>query len=136
MTSKPKTADLPELTRFELEIMQAVWELGNATAAEVGKRLDRTLADTTIHTVLANLRKKGYVAPVPTIERALRFAPCVPREQVATRSLRRLLGDFFDGSPLRLMAHLKSEEAVDAKELREIAEMLQQDKKPRGRTRK
>ena len=131
MTPKTNSPDLPELTRFELEIMQVVWDLGSATAAEVGQRLGRELAGTTIHTVLANLRRKGYLAPVPTVERALRFAPSVAREQVATRSLRRLLGDFFEGSPLRLMAHLKSEEAVDEKELREIAALLKETKRGR-----
>jgi predicted transcriptional regulator len=84
----------------------------------------RPLADTTIHTVLANLRKKGYIEPIPTVERVLRYAPRVPREQVATRSLRQIMRDFFGDSPGRLMAHLMSEEKVDRAELTEIRKML------------
>lgn len=122
---KPRIPGTPELTPMELEIMQVIWSRGSATAAEVGQALAprRALAATTIHTVLANLRKKGYVEPIPTVERALRFGPCIGREQVAGHSLRRLIGDFFGGSARRLMAYLVNED-VDERELDEIRKLL------------
>lgn len=121
-----KTSELPALSPLETELMQVIWEQGNATAAEVARALaeHRPLADTTVHTVLANLRKKGYLEPIPTVERSMRFAPCVRREAVATRTLRQLLHDFFGNSPQRLMAHLLHEEKVDQAELEEIRKML------------
>ena len=127
---KENPGGLAEPTPLELELMQIIWERGNATAAEVGEALGprRPLAGTTIHTVLANLRKKGYLEPIPTVERALRFAPSVRREAVASRSLRRLIGNFFGGSPQRLMAHLIRGEAVDERELNEIRKLLHSPK--------
>ncbi len=137
MARKPKhaAAGSPELTPLELTIMQIVWERDNATAAEVGQALQekRPLADTTIHTVFANLRKKGYVEPIPTVERALRFAPCVRREQVAGRWLTGLMRDFFGGSAPRLMAHLIEEEKVDEAELAEIRKLLQSGSRKGGK---
>ena len=123
--AKP-AATQAELTPLELEIMTIVWERGTANAAEVGEALpaQRPLAATTIHTVLANLRKKGFIEPIPTVERALRFAPCVPREQVATQSLGQLIRNFFGGSPERLMAHMIKSEQIDAQELAEIRKLF------------
>jgi len=134
---QPHPKGLPPLTPLELTMMQVVWERGSATAGEVGLALrkDRPLADTTVHTVLAKLREKGYLEPIPTVERALRFAPCVPRERVARRSLRQLLDDFFGGSPRRLMAHLIRQEKVDATELAEIRQLLRSARR-KGETRK
>ena len=128
---RPPQKGRPDLTPLELRIMQIVWDRGNATAQEVRDALrdERPLADTTIHTVLANLRQKGYVEPVPTVERAFRFAPCVPRDEVAGRSVRQLLRDFFQGSPKRLLAHLIAEETVDEAELEEIQRLLQKQRK-------
>lgn len=125
---KELTEGAPELTPLELELMRIFWERGSATASEISQALGeaRPLADTTIHTVLANLRKKGYLEPVPTIERALRYAPAVPQGQVATRSLRQIMRDFFGGSPKRLLAHLISEENVDERELAELRKMLRE----------
>jgi BlaI family penicillinase repressor len=136
MGRKPKqpSGRSPELTPLELTIMQILWERGNATAAEVGDALRerRPLADTTIHTVLANLRKKGYLEPIPTVERALRFAPCIPQEQVAGRWLRGLMRDFFGGSPRRLMAHLIQQDNVDEMELEEIRKLLESSSRKGG----
>lgn len=128
MGRKPrKTPDRPpHLTPLELTLMQVIWERGDATAAEIRQALhkERPLADTTIHTVLAKMREKGYIEPIPTVERALRFAPRVTRDQVAHRSLRQLLDAFFGGSPRRLMAHLMREETMDEAELAEVRKLL------------
>ena len=136
MGRRPKEmkGGVEELTPLEFTLMQIVWVRGSATAAEIAEALrkSRPLADTTVHTILAKLRKKGYIKPVPTIERAIRFAPRVPRENVAKRSLRRIIGDFFEGSPRRLMAHLIGEEA-DERELEEIRKLLKHSKKKGGR---
>lgn len=117
----------PDPTPLELTLMQVFWKRGNATAAEIREALAKKhpLADTTIHTVLAKMREKGLVEPVPSLDRAVRFAPRVAREQVARRSLRQLLDEFFDGSPHRLMACLIKEEAVDEAEMAEIRGLLE-----------
>ncbi|MCX7000335.1 MAG: BlaI/MecI/CopY family transcriptional regulator [Candidatus Sumerlaeota bacterium] len=76
MGRRPKEmkGGVEELTPLEFTLMQIVWVRGSATAAEIAEALrkSRPLADTTVHTILAKLRKKGYIEPVPTIERAIR----------------------------------------------------------------
>ena len=71
--------DLPELSRLELAVMGVVWELGDCSSAEViaafTKR--RRLAVTTIRTVLANLRKKGYLELRSPTDRAAASVACV-----------------------------------------------------------
>jgi BlaI family penicillinase repressor len=116
-----------DLTPLEADLMQVLWERGDANAAEVGEALKekRPLAPTTICTVLANLRKKGYLKLVPTVERSLRYAPSVPREQVGGRRLQNLLRDFFGGSPRRLMAHLINEGSMSEAELAGIRKLLE-----------
>lgn len=133
---RKKKTNSHDLTGLELEIMQVVWARGNATAAEVGEALGRKrpLAGTTIHTVLANLRGKGFIKPIPTIERVLRFAPVVAREKIASRSLRQLMGDFFGGSPQRLLAHLIKEEKVGEAELAELRSLLHDARKKENKS--
>jgi predicted transcriptional regulator len=131
---RPKTVEKGDLTALELEVMQTIWDRGTATAAEVGEALERDLAPTTIHTVLAHLREKGAIEPIPTIERALRFAPILQREEIGNSRLKRLLKEFFGGSPKRLMAHLLSEDGVDEKELEEIRALLEDSEGKEGKS--
>src|ERR1700722_8849993 len=110
--------DLPELSRLELAVMGVVWELGDCSSAEViaafTKR--RRLAVTTIRTVLANLRKKGYLEPIPTIERGFRLRATVSRDAVAGRTLGGLVASLFGGSPREAIAHLLNDERLDEAE--------------------
>lgn len=119
--------NLPELSRLEQEIMNVVWQLGACSSAEVIQAYakQRKLAKTTIRTVLANLRKKGYLEPVPTIERGFRLRPTVSRETVARRSLKNIMGTLFGGSPKHLVTCLLKESNISEEELAEIRKMLE-----------
>lgn len=126
MSKRESAGPAAELSRLEQEIMRVVWELGECSSAEVidAYAQERPLAKTTIRTVLTNLRKKGYVELVPTIERGYRLRAAVAQEQVARRSLRTLVTNLFNGSPRHAIAYLLRESDMDEQELDEIRRMI------------
>ena len=121
-----KSPPLPELSRLELAVMNVVWELGDCSSNEVisAYRQKRTLAPTTIRTVLANLRKKGYLQPVPTIERGFRLRATVSRETVAKRSMREVFQNLFRGSLRQAIVCLLNEEEPSDQEMVEIRKIM------------
>lgn len=122
-----KNKDLPELSRLEREIMNVVWRLEPCSSAEVIAAYvqERALAKTTIRTVLANLRKKGYIELVPSVERAHRLRAAVARETVGRRSLRDIVLTLFGGSPRHAIAYLIRDEEIDDTDLSEIQRMIE-----------
>jgi BlaI family transcriptional regulator, penicillinase repressor len=123
-----------ELSDMELDVMGVVWDLGECTSAEIiaeyGKK--RSLAETTIRTVLSNLRKKGFLELVPTVERTYVYRSAVSRESVARGSLRALVGRLFGGSPREAIAYLIEDEDWDESEfeaIRRIVKSRQGDKR-------
>ena len=90
-------ADIRDIPPAEFAVMEVLWRRGAATVKEVqavlGKK--RKAAYTTVATLLARLKEKGYVSAE---ERnfAYVFKPLVPRERVIRRKLddlvRRVLG--------------------------------------------
>lgn len=125
-SARNRKQDRPELSRLETEIMNVIWDLGECSSAEVTAEFSRkrALAPTTIRTVLANLRKKGYLEPVPTIERGFRLRATVGRDSVAKRTLKGLVASLFGGSPRQAIAYLLKEEEINAGDLAEIRRML------------
>ncbi|MBV8518365.1 MAG: BlaI/MecI/CopY family transcriptional regulator [Acidobacteria bacterium] len=125
----------PALSGLELEVMNLMWDLGEATSAELVDAFTRRrpLAATTIRTVLAKIEEKGYVERVPTTERALRYRASIPREAVSTQTLRQLVGRLFGGSPKAAIAQLLADEELDADELAEIQRMVSKRRKELGR---
>jgi BlaI family transcriptional regulator, penicillinase repressor len=126
--------DLPELSRLEMAVMTVVWKLGDCSSAEVIAEFSkqRPLAETTIRTVLANLRKKGYLEPIPTIERGFRLRATVSRDAVAGRTLGGLVASLFGGSPREAIAHLLNDERLDEAELAEIRRLLDEKREEKA----
>lgn len=128
--ARPKrvvTNGLPELSPLELEVMDVVWNLGECSSAEVIQafKRSRNLADTTIRTVLAKIRKKGYVEPVPTVERGFRIRPKVSKQSVAKRSMRGVVTKLFDGSPREAVLHLLKDEKFTDADLDAIRKLIE-----------
>jgi predicted transcriptional regulator len=113
------------LTPRELDVLGALWRRESGTVAEVLAELDEELAYTTVLTVLRGLEQKGFVRHERE-GRAHRFYPEVKAQQAATGMLERIVDKVYQGSPVRLMAHLVAERDLSAEELDEMTALLEQ----------
>jgi BlaI family transcriptional regulator, penicillinase repressor len=114
-----------KLTKFELEVMGALWELGSASVREVQERLPegKRPAYTTVQTIVYRLEEKGALRRVKKVGNAHVFEPVVTRRATVRRLFGELLG-FFGGSPRTLMAQLVEGGHLTLEDLREAEEML------------
>lgn len=114
-----------KLTKFELEVMGALWELGSASVRELQERLPegKRPAYTTVQTIVYRLEEKGAVRRVKKVGNAHVFEPLVTRRATVRRLFGELLG-FFGGSPRTLMAQLVEGGHLTLEDLREAEELL------------
>lgn len=129
-----ESASRPPLGDLELEVMHVVWELGECTSGDViaAFRSKRELAPSTIRNVLANLRAKGWLRPIPSIGRGFRLQPTTPREAAARRSLKSLLVSWFGGSTQEAIAHLLDDEEISNSDLDQIGKLLKARRRAGG----
>jgi predicted transcriptional regulator len=124
----------PDLSKMEMEVMDVLWRLGECTSADViaAYRETRDLAETTVRTVLSNLRRKGYVELVPTTERIYRYRASISRDSVARKSLGSLVTRILEGSPRQAIHYLLEAEEMDDAELEAIRKMIDRKRKERN----
>lgn len=93
------------LSRRERQIMDVIYKLGKATAAEVQQHLPEDPNYSTVRAQLRVLEEKGHLRHE---EQGLRyvFLPTVSRERARDSALRRLVETFFDGSTEQVVAAL------------------------------
>lgn len=117
------------LTKFELEIMERLWKLGRASVREIQEALPekRRPAYTTIQTMVHRLEEKGAVRQVRKIGNAFVFEPAITRESAYRRLIREFL-DLMGGSARPVMAHLVEEGRLSLKEIKELEEMVREQK--------
>src|SRR5215216_6915060 len=117
------------LTKRERQIMDALYRLGKATAAEVLEALPGAPSYSTVRTQLRTLETKGHVRHE---EHGLRYVymPTVPRHSARKSALKHLVDTFFDGSSAKAVAALLGGEAskVSDAELDRIARMVEEAK--------
>ncbi len=115
----------PTLTEAEYRLMDILWDLGNATVAEVHARLeDRPIAYTTVLSTLTILERKGYVRH--TVRgKANVYRARVGREAARRSVIENVLTTFFDGSPRALMLNLLETEQLAPDEERRLRALLE-----------
>lgn len=111
------------LTRFELEIMDVLWRLGEASVREVRDALSEQHrpAYTTVQTIVQRLEQKGAVRRTRKIGNALMFEPSVTKKTAYRRVVDELLG-LFGGSARPVVAHLLDSGKLTLEDLRALEE--------------
>ncbi|HEX7149907.1 MAG TPA: BlaI/MecI/CopY family transcriptional regulator [Thermoanaerobaculia bacterium] len=122
-----------KLTKYELEIMDVLWRLDEASVREVCDALSETKrpAYTTVQTIVQRLEAKGAVKRTRKIGNALMFAPAITRKSVYRRLVDELL-NVFGGSAQPVVAHLLESGKLTLEDLKAIEER-EANKKKGGR---
>lgn len=118
-----------KLSPLELKAMEALWKLGRASIREILEQIpvSKTLAYTTVQTLVFRLEAKGAVRKLRKIGNAYVFVPVITRRQ----AYRRLVSDFlelFSGSPLPVMSHLADTGKLTLDDLRDLERILKERK--------
>lgn len=127
-----KSAPVPSLSRRERQIMDVIYRLGRATAAEVTSALPDAPTSTTVRGLLRILERKGHVRHALDGPRYV-YMPCAPREVAGVSLLSHVVRTFFDGSSSRAMAALlgRTGRLSDA-ELERLARLIEDARTRRG----
>jgi BlaI family penicillinase repressor len=123
----------PKLTRLELKIMGALWELGTASIREIQESfpLDERPAYTTVQTIVGRLEVKKAVRRLKKVGNAYVFDAAISRGSAQRRLIDDLLA-FFGGSTQPVMAHLIESGKLTRDDLKEAEKTFRRLAKKEG----
>ncbi len=125
---------LPDVSRFELQCLRRLWELGEGTVRQVHSQLPDAPSYSTVRKIVERLEEKGAVRRVRLDGRAWVYRPAVSAAAMLRKEVREFLGVAFDGTATPLVSHLIDMEALTLDDLR-LLEARLKERKPRRRTR-
>jgi predicted transcriptional regulator len=130
MPKRKRTPEAPPLSRRERQIMDILFQLGEASAAEVRAALPDPPGYSTVRSLLSIMVDKGHVL---YREKGLRYVylPADDSTDVREEALRHVVRTFFDGSVQQAVAAMLR---MSDRELtsREITRLKQQIRKARA----
>jgi len=123
--SEPLPLPLPSLSEAQMEIMNVVWDRGEATVADVWKVLSgrRTVARSTVLTMLSRLEEKGWLR-CDQEGHAFRYRAALPREATLGTMVQRLVDTAFGGSAEGLVMALLHGRGISKEEACKIKKMI------------
>jgi predicted transcriptional regulator len=122
-----------ELSARERQIMDVVWRLGEATAAQVRDEVPDAPSYSAVRALMRILEEKGHLKHRLEGRRYV-YLPTAPKSRAQRSALQRMVRTFFGDSPERAVAALLDLEAgeLSADELDRLAELVDQARR-RGR---
>ena len=120
--TKPTTP--PALSRRERQILDIIYRLGRATAADVRAALADPPSDSSVRTLLRLMETKGHLDHEVDGPRYVYFAT-TPPEVAGQRALNHLIHTFFGGSPQRLVSSLIDDEELGQEALDALAQLVE-----------
>jgi BlaI family transcriptional regulator, penicillinase repressor len=120
----------PQLSRRERQIMDILYRLRRATAAEVLEKMPDKLSYSSIRAQLRILEEKGHLRHE---EESLRYVymPTVTRDRAGKSALRHMMDTFFEGSPEKMVATLldRGTARISDAELDRLSDLIEKAKK-------
>ncbi len=136
MEFKPHERGLGKvLGGLEAEIMQAVWSSETCTVRDVHERLrlSRSIAYTTVMTVMARLTKKGLLSR-KMIDGSYLYEPVMSQSEFERSVVGAVLDSLLESFSHQTMAHLVSTVgSQDEAELDRLARMIDERRKGRAK---
>src|SRR4029078_321226 len=117
-------------TESELEILQVLWDKGNASVREVHEELSKTkeAGYTTTLKLMQIMNEKGLVKRDDSIKTHI-YQPAVSKEKTQKHLLGKMIDGLFGGSPTQLVLQALGNHKASEEELNQIQQVLNNLKK-------
>jgi predicted transcriptional regulator len=121
---------LPDVSRRERQILDVLYRLGRATAAEIQEALPDPPSYSAVRTLLRILEEKGHVRHDQEGTRYV-YLPRVARDHAQRFALRHVLNTFFEGSATQAIAALIDEDSktLSDEDWNRLTEMIDRARK-------
>ena len=117
-----------KLSRRERQIMDVIYQHGQASVADVLANLPDAPSYSTVRALLRILEEKGHLTHQKDGPRYI-YRPTQPRHEAGQSALKQIVQTFFDKSIEKTVAALVADEEVSDEELNRLSQLIEQAKK-------
>ncbi len=127
MKTKLNLSDIEKLGHLQSRVLEAVWELGEATVHQLVATFAKTYKPTAYTTILSTLQKLDRAGWVKhkMAGRQYVYSATKAKGQVYNASIMRIVGRSFGGDPVKLVCHVLETETLTPEQIANVRRLLQ-----------
>jgi len=114
---------MKRLKHREEEIMQILWKLKKAFVKEIIAEMDNPKPYNTVSSTVRELQKNGVVG-YESFGKTHRYFPILEKEAYRKFSFKKMMENYFGGSPEQLLSFFVNEENIEEDDLDTLLEKL------------
>lgn len=113
------------LSKRERQIMDVIYSLGEATAAQVVEHLPEDVGDASVRKLIRVVEKKGFLEH-RRVSHSYIYSPTVPRDEASAVAMKHTLKTFFQNSAPKAVAALMdlSKDSLTEEDIAEISDLI------------
>lgn len=127
-SKEPKNHAPKDLGRRERQIMELVYQLEEASVAQVREAMPDPPSYSSVRTMIRSLEGKGLLKHRREGMKYL-YRPTQSKRKVSRSALRHLMTTFFEGSASEAVAAIFESEKMDSDDLKRIESLIKQARK-------
>ncbi|TQV89869.1 BlaI/MecI/CopY family transcriptional regulator [Aliikangiella coralliicola] len=120
-----------KLSDFEMEVIQLLWQRGQASAPELHKAIlnERKVTYSTVKTIIDRLEEKGAIERSAQQGRTIFYQPLLAQSQFSKPLVKSFIKRVFGGKSRSLFSHLLQEEPLNSDDIAYLENLIAQKKK-------
>ncbi len=120
---------MKRLNHKEEEVMTILWRLGHAFVNDILAEMEEPKPPyNTVSSIVRKLETEGLVG-YEAFGKTHRYFPILKKEDYRANAFRRLMDNYFGGSPAALLSYFAREENLEAAELEKLLEAVKKREK-------
>lgn len=121
--------EIPQISEAELEVMKVLWELKQATSAQIVGRLGQNTQwkPKTIQTLITRLVSKYAVMAKDTGNKAFLYIPVVKEEEYKAYANESFLKKIYNGSINMMLASFIKEKKLSKDDIESLKKLLEEE---------
>lgn len=118
---------MKNISESELEVMQAIWKLEEATSVEIVKEVTKKKGweKNTIMTLVSRLVSKNFIKAIKRKGELILYKPLIKEEEYKAKETESFLEKMYEGSINDMLAGFAKSKKITKKDLEDLMKLIE-----------
>ena len=119
---------MKNISESELEVMQALWKLGESTSIEIVKEVSKKKGweKNTIMTLVSRLTTKNFIKAIKNKGELIIYKPLINEDEFKSQETESFLEKMYEGSLNNMLAGFAKSKKLTKKDLEDLIKLIEE----------
>lgn len=118
-----------KISDAELEVMQILWQKGQATSFDIIENINNDWNESTVRTLINRLQSKGAIEPISKVGKIYTYRPTITEEDYKVVESNSFLKKMYDDSVNNLLLNFVKQKKLSKQDLEDLISLIDEEEK-------